>query len=72
MATKMEGYTEGHAKQKPSPSTQQTDDGLRAVKTYNNAESCARHEEDSWEATDVNTEGCNQEGTLAHSEQTPV
>ena len=72
MATKTNGYTKGHARQNTSPTTQWTDCGLRAVKTYDNAESCGRRKEDSWEATNGSTEGCNQEGTLARNGQTPV
>ena len=41
MATKTNCYTEGHARQNTSPSTQKIDCGLRAMKTYDNAESCA-------------------------------
>ena len=60
MATKTEGYTEGCARQNTSPSTQWIDcGGLRAIKIYDNVESGARREEDSWEATDSITEGCN-------------
>ena len=67
MAMKTNGYTEGRARQNTSPSTQWTDCGLRAVKTYDNAESRAGRKEDSWEATDGSTEGCNQEGISARS-----
>ena len=67
MAMKMNGYTEGRARQSISPNTQQTDSSLRAVKTYDNTESRAGHKEDSWEATDDSTEGCNQEGTSVRS-----
>ena len=63
MATKMNSYTEDRVKKNTSPSTQWTDCGLRSMKTYDNAESRARHEEDSWEAMNSSTEGCNQEGT---------
>ena len=63
----MNGYTEGHARQNTSPITQQTDFGLRAMKTYDNTESRARNEENSWEAMDDNIEGCNQEDTSARS-----
>ena len=72
MATKMNDYTKGHVNQTTSPSTQQTDSDLRAMKTYNNAKSRAGHKEDSWEATDGKAKGCNQEGTSAHSRQTLV
>ena len=49
--------------------SQHTVDRLRSrvVKTYGNAESYAGHNEDSWEATDGDTEGCNQEGTSARN-----
>ena len=72
MATKTDDYTKGRAKQNTSPSTQWTDYSMRVVKIYDNTESRARHEEDSWEATDDNTKGCNQEGTSARSRQTSV
>ena len=72
MAMKMDDYTEGRAKQNTSPSTQRTDYDMRVVKTYNNTESRARLKEDSWEATDDSTEGCNQEGTSTSSGQTLV
>ena len=39
MATKMNGYTEGRARQNTSPSTQWIDWDLWAVKTYDNPES---------------------------------
>ena len=65
MATKMNGYTEGRARQNTSLSTQRTDCGLRVVKTYDNTESCAKYKEDSLEATDGSTEGCNKEGYLS-------
>ena len=42
------------------------------MKTYGKAKSHARHEEDSWEATNGSIEGCNQEGTSAYSGQTLV
>ena len=35
------------------------DFNLRDVKTYDNIESRARQKEDSWKATDDNTEVCN-------------
>ena len=54
---KMNDYTEGHARQNTSPSTQQTDYDLRVVKTYDNAESHAERKEDSCEAKDGGTEG---------------
>ena len=41
MASKMNSCTEGHARQNTSLSTQQTDCGLRDVKTYGNTESHA-------------------------------
>ena len=72
MATKMNGYIEGRVRQNISPNTQWMNSGLRAVKAYNNIESCAGHREDSWEAMDSGVEGCNSEDTSAHSEQTPV
>ena len=72
MATKTNDYTEGRVKQNTSTSTQRSDFDLRAVKTYSSTESRARCKEDSWEATDGNAEGCNQEGTSAHSGQTSV
>ena len=72
MATKTNGYTEGRARENTSPSTQQKNSDIRAVKTYGNVESRAGHKEDSWVATDSNAKGCNQEGTLAHNRQTPV
>ena len=68
----MNDYTEGYVRQNKSPNTQQTDYGLRAVKTNGNAKSRAGHKEDSWDATDGDAEGCNQEETLARSGQTPV
>ena len=55
----MKGYTQGCAMHNISPSTLQIDYGLRAVKTYDNTESRAAHKEDSWEATDGSTDGCN-------------
>ena len=67
---KMNGYTEGRVKQNISPSTQRTYFDLRVVKTYDNAESRAGRKEDSWEATNGDAKGCNQEGTSAHSRQT--
>ena len=72
MAMKTNGYTEGHAKQNISPSTQRTDSGLRAVKTYDNDKCHARLKEDSWEVTDGNAEGCSQKATSVHSGQTLV
>ena len=72
MAMKTNDYTDGRVKQNISPSTRQTDFGLRAMKTYDNAKSLAGRKEDSWEATDDDTEGCNQEGTLARNGQTLV
>ena len=72
MATKTNGYTEGNVKKNISPSTQRTDFDLRVVKTYDNAESRARHKEDFWEATDDNDEGCNQGVTSPFSRQTPI
>ena len=71
MAKKMNSYTEGRARKNINPSAQQTDCGLRAVKTYENAESCARRKEDSWEEMDGSTEGCNQ-GTSTSSRETQV
>ena len=59
MATKMNDYTEGHARQNTSPSTEQTNYDLKIVKTYDNVESRAGRKEDSWEATKDNTEGYN-------------
>ena len=58
MATKTNGYTEGRVRQNTSPSTQWIDCGMRALKTYDNAESRAGRKKDSWEATDSNTEHC--------------
>ena len=72
MATKTNGYTEGRVKQNTSPSTQQTDFSLRAVKTYGNVENRVGCKEDPREVMDGDTEGCNQEGTSACSEQTSV
>ena len=46
MARKMKGYTEGCVGKNTSPNTQQTDFGLRAVKTYGNNESRDGHKED--------------------------
>ena len=57
-------------RQNTSPSTQRIDCSLRTMKTYDNAESRAGRKEDSWQATDDNIEGCNQEGTSTHSRQT--
>ena len=57
MATKTNGYTEGRARKNTSPSTQQTDCGLRAVKIYDNAESRVGRKDDSWEATNGSTKG---------------
>ena len=68
----MDNYTKGRARQNTSPSTQQTDCCLSAVKTYDNVKSRARREEDSWEATDKNTKGYNQEGTSISNKHTPV
>ena len=62
----------GSVNQNTSISTQQTEFELRVVKTYNNTESHAGHEENSWEATDCDAKGCNQEGTSARSGQTSV
>ena len=59
MAMKMNSYTEGRVRQNISPSTQRIDFGLRAVKTYDNAESSVGCKEDSWEAMDGDAEGCN-------------
>ena len=59
MAMKMKGHTEGHVKQNTSPNIQQTDFGLRAMKTYGNIESRVRRKEDPWEATNNDAEGCN-------------
>ena len=72
MATKINSYTEDCARKNTSPSTQQMDSSLRAVKTYGNVESLTRCKKDSWEVIDSNAEGCNQEGTSAYSEQTLV
>ena len=72
MAKKMNSYTEGHVRQNISLSAQQTNFGLRAMKTYGNTESRAGRKEESWEATNDDAEGCNQEGTLARSEKTHV
>ena len=72
MATKTNSYIEGHVRQNISLSTQRTDSGLRVVKTYGNAESRAGYKEDSWEATNGDAEGCNQEGTSARSGHTSV
>ena len=44
MATKTDGYTEGCARKNISLSTQRTDYGLRAVKTYDNTKRRAGHE----------------------------
>ena len=59
MVTKIDGYTEGRARQNTSPSTQQTDCSLWNVKTYGNVERHAKREEDSWETMDGSTEGYN-------------
>ena len=72
MATNTDSYTEGYARQNISLSTQRTNCGLRAVKTYGNAKSHEGRKEDSWEATDGSAEGCNQGGTSARSRQTPI
>ena len=72
MVIKKNDYTEGHVKKNISPSTQRIDFGLRAIKTYSNTESRARCKEDSWEATDNDIKGYNQEGTSICSGQTPV
>ena len=45
---------------------------MRAVKTYDNTQSRAGYKKDSYEAMDGSTEGCNQEGTSAHSGQISV
>ena len=66
MATKMNGYTEGHVRQNTSPSTQQINSGLGAMKTYGNAESR------SGRKMDGDAEGCNQECTSVRSGWTPV
>ena len=69
----MNDYTEGRVrKNKISPSTQRTNCGLRAVKIDGNAESRARHKEDSWDVIDGDVEDCNQEGTSACSKYTLV
>ena len=68
MAMNTNDYTEGRVRQHMSPNTQRIDFGLRAIKTYDNAE-CR---EDSWEVTDDDAEGCNQEGTSAHRGQTMI
>ena len=47
MATKMNDYAEGRARQNTSPRTQWIDFSLRAMKTYDNIESHARRKEDS-------------------------
>ena len=65
MASKTNDYTEGRARKNTSPNTEQTDFGLRAMKTYDNAKSRVGHKENSWEATDSNAKVCNQEGTSA-------
>ena len=72
MPTKMNSYTEGRVKQNISPKNQRTEFGLRAVKTYGNAENDVGCKEDFWEATDGDVEGCNQDGTSARNRQTPV
>ena len=59
MATKTNGYTEGHARQNTSPSTEQANYNLKIVKTYDNIKSRAGRKEDSWEATEDSTEGYN-------------
>ena len=71
MAKKTNGYTKGRVRQNISPSTQQIDFGLRAMKRYKNTESRPGCKEHSWEATDGDAEGCNQEGTSAYNGQTP-
>ena len=68
----MNGYTEGRVRQNKSPKTQQTDCSLRAMKTDDNTEIRTGHKEDSWDTTNDDTEGCNQEETSARSEQTLV
>ena len=67
MAMKTNSYTEGHVRKNTSLSTQRTDFDLKAVTTYDNIESSVGHKEDSWEATDNDAEGCNQEGTSARN-----
>ena len=63
MTTKMNGYTGSCVRKNTSPSTQRTDFGLRAIKTYDNTKSHAGHKEDSWESglramnTNDNVEG---------------
>ena len=59
MAIKTNGYAEGRVRQNTSVSIQWIDCDLKAMKTYDNAESCAGHKEDSWEAMDGDAEGCN-------------
>ena len=44
-----------------------TDFSMRAVKTYSNTESHAKHKKDSWEAMDGDTVSCNPEGTSTRS-----
>ena len=62
----------GSCQAKHKSNTQQTESSLRVVKTYDNTKSRAGHKEYSWEATDGDAKGCNQEGTSASSRQTPV
>ena len=71
-ATKMNSYTEGFVRQNKGPNTQQIDSSLKVVKTDGNTESRVGRKENSWDATDDNTKGCNQEETSAHSGQTQV
>ena len=47
MTTKTNSHTEGRVRQNTILNTQQTDFGLRGVKTYGNTESHARRKEDS-------------------------
>ena len=68
----MNGYTKGCIRKNTSSSTQRIDFSLRAVKIYGNAESRAERKEHSWEATNGNAKGCNQEGTSARSGQTLI
>ena len=67
MATKMNDYTEGRVRQNTNPNTHWTDFGIRAMKTYGNAESHVGCKKYSCEATDGDTKGCNQKGTSACS-----
>ena len=54
MTMKMNGYTEGRTKKNTSPNTQWKNFSQRAMKTYGNTESRAKHKKDSSEPMNGN------------------